>query len=175
MYYCCPFRKKYLVDYIAKDEFKNIYYKSYRLLEDNNLQDGHGLLERLIKKNDGLALVIASIFSKVGEGEEDFYQRHFDNILKASEQGNPLVLYSLGAHFNMGEYFDEDKERAFLLFKSAAELGMHQAKHIYGVMQYYGTGGAEKKINLALEMIRGASKEGVDEATEFLEYIGNKK
>jgi len=118
-----------------------------------------------------LALVLAAIFSKSNESIDDFYERHFNNILKASEKQNSLALYSLGVYFDTGEFVEEDKEKAFFLFKASAELGMPQAQHIYGIMQYYGTGGAEQDVVLGLSMVERASKEGVQEAAEFLNYL----
>jgi len=175
MYYCCPFKERYLVDEIQKSSQQYVLQESYNFFKDKDYESAYALLDGLIQKEDGLALVLASLFSRPGELEEDFYKRHFDNILKASEKENPLALYSLGVYFDTGEYVEEDKEKAFVLFKSAADLGMPQAKHIYGVMQYYGTGWAEKNMDSALIMIKQASKEGVAEATEFLDYIDKKE
>ena len=83
-----------------------------------------------------------------------------------------MAHYALGVYFDTGETVATvDKQAACDYFRRAAEGGVPQGMHVYGIMLYYGTGGAEKDESRGLSMVKSAADSGVEEAKEFLESV----
>lgn len=175
MYFCCPFKEEFLVDQLQKSDASGVFMGAYQAFENNQLSKGHEILDDLAETGYSLALVLSSMFSKEREDESAFYVRHVEYLKRASDAKDPLALYALGVYYDKGELVEQDKSRAYEYFKEAASLGMPQAEHVYGIMLYYGTGGAEQEQAKGLSMIRSAAEAGVAEASEFLQYIGHSK
>jgi len=111
------------------------------------------------------------MFSQENESEEKFISRSLSNLIVAAEQNNSIAQYAVGVYLDKGENLEQNKESAYLLFKSAAENGMPQAMYIYGVMLFYGTGGAELNKSKGVELINRAALGASNEAREFLEFV----
>jgi TPR repeat protein len=154
--------------YIDRSEHREILNRALAEFEKGNEAAGHAVLRYLVASSSPHALVIASMFSKQGEDEQDFVARHLVQLQKAASLGDPIAAYSIGVYLDQGDLLPLDKERAFALFKQAAELGMRQAMHIYGVMLYYGTGGAPLERAKGLSLVESAAAAGVEESKEFL-------
>lgn len=171
MYFACPFKEEFLVQYMQESKASGALIDAYNLLNDNELSKGHDILDDLIKHGCSLALVLSSMFSKQGESEGEFYNRHLECLQRAADNREPLALYSLGVYHDTGEMVEHDELKANDYFKEAANLGMPQAEHLYGIMLYYGTGGAQQDKAKGLSMIQAAEQKGVTEAKEFLQYL----
>jgi TPR repeat protein len=172
--YYCAFKETFLRDQIASsDESKPLDY-AYKHFEHGDVERGHQALADLVNRNHPLALVLASMFSNTDETEDQFRIRHLAQLEVSAAHGNSLALYSLGVYRDTGELLEQDKKLAFEYFKKAAELGMPQAEHIYGVMLYYGTGGAIKDHVRGLALVQSAARSEVAEAKEFLEFLKRK-
>jgi len=170
MFYKSPFDDALLMKQVNISPDKDIFLKALELL-DHGIFEGHKLLDELIANSNSDALVASALFSLETETKEEFDQRHIHLLINASEQNNPLALYSLGVYFDIGEFFQEDKKQAMKLFKQSAELNMPQAMYVYGVMIYYGTGGAIQDKKLALKYLNDAVSMDSEQAKDFLEFI----
>lgn len=174
MEYYCAFNEIYLRDQIASSDESRPLEHAYECFERGDFPHGHQTLSDLVKRNHPLALVLASMFSNRGESEDQFRARHLAQLEASADRGNSLALYSLGVYRDTGEMLEQDKKLAFAYFKKAAEMGMPQAMHIYGVMLYYGTGGAEKNQERGFAMVQSAARSEVAEAKEFLLFLDRK-
>lgn len=174
MYYCCAFNENFLIEQIEFSDETEVLQKALNLFDENKQDLGHSLLEKLIKEEHSLALVLSSMFSMKNETEEEFYVRHINFLNIAAVKKNSLALYSLGVYFDKGEFVEENRHKAFEYFKEAAELGMPSSKLIYGIMLFYGTGGAKQNEKEGLLLIKSAADSNVDEAMDFLKHINKK-
>jgi TPR repeat protein len=170
MYFRCEFKEGLFFSEIKKSGHAHILETAYAYFEEHNSSKGHDLLKELVDSKNSLALVLSSMFSKKEESFKSFSSRRFENLEVAAEAENSFALYSLGVLYDTGEYVEEDKCKAFMCFKKAAELGMTPAMHIYGIMLYYGSGGAEQDKERGLLMVKYAAAD-VPEAAEFLEFL----
>lgn len=171
MFFCCAFKDKLFLESIQNSSESDILSQAYKLFQKDNFVEGHKLIDDLVSQNHPLALVLSSMFSKDGENEDQFHNRHIELIKIAVSAKEPCALYSLGVYYDTGNFFELDKQKAFEYFKESAELKMPQAEHIYGIMLYYGTGGAMLDEERGLSMIKSAASAGVVEAVEFLDYL----
>lgn len=169
MFYRCTFSTGYLLERIHGSSRSKLLASAFNEFEHNNFAEGHKIIEDLVAHAHPLALVLSSMYSRDGENEKQFDDRHLSQLLAASDSNEPLAHYALGVYFDTGEIVaSADKQAACDYFRRAAEGGVPQGRHIYGIMLYYGTGGAEKDQSRGLAMIRSAADSGVDEAKEFL-------
>ncbi len=172
MYFCCPFKECFLLEQIKASNSSDVLNQAYTLFEEGAANEAHNLLRKLVIKKDKIALVLSALFSFEEENEQEFYRRHLSNLEAAAASQSSLAIYSLAVYYDTGQFFQENKSKAYEYFKKAAELGMPQAMHIYGVMLYYGTGGASRDELQGISMVKLAAKHCVNEASEFLRYIG---
>lgn len=172
MEYCCAFRESFLIEQIVSSDEAKLLERAYELFEKGDSSRAHTTIQRLVDEKHPLALVLASMFSRDGETDEQFHARHLAQLQTAATMRSSLALYSLGVYTDVGEFLDQDKQKAFKYFREAADLGMPQAMHIYGIMLYYGTGGAEKDSARGLSLVQSAAASNVEEAKEFLRSIG---
>ena len=172
MFYRCTFSTDYLLERIHANSRSKSLASAFSKFEHNNFAEGHEIIEDLVAHAHPLALVLSSMYSFDDESEKQFDDRHLSQLLAASDGDEPLAHYALGVYFDTGEIVSSvDKQAACDYFRLAAEGGVPQGRHIYGIMLYYGTGGAEKDQPRGLAMITSAAESGVDEAKEFLESI----
>lgn len=171
MYFSCPFKEEILVAYLRRSDESKALIDAYAHFGNDEFTKAHDILDGLISDGCALAMVLSCIFSKEDEEECDFYVRHIECLVRASKLKNPLALYSLGVYYDRGELLELDKSKACDYFRESANLGMPQAEHIYGVMLYYGTGGAQQDQAKGLRLVKSAAQGGIAEALEFLEYI----
>ncbi len=167
MFYACAFDEDLFYRECKYDEVLG---SAFDLFRQSESKEAHALLQVLVKGKEPKALVLSSMFSSVMELEEEFYLRHVEQLVAAAELGEPFALYSLAVYHDTGELVKEDKHKAFEYFEAAAEQGMAQAMHVFGIMLYYGTGGASKDMEKGLTMLEMSAKT-VDEASVFLQSI----
>lgn len=168
------FKEEYLLENIKASEIA-LLVQAYSLFEEDDFLGGHKLIDKLVLQKEPLALVLSSTFSKNGENKDQFNERHIKLLQLAGFAKDPLALYSLGVYSDTGNFLELDKQVACKYFKESAELGMPQAKYIYGVMLYYGTGGADQDKERGLSMVKSSASAGVSESAEFLAYLNNTK
>ncbi|MEO0439076.1 MAG: hypothetical protein AAF098_19525 [Pseudomonadota bacterium] len=174
MFYRCAFNIGHLSKRIQASSESKLLDSAFKKFEDDNFADGHEIIEDLVTHSHALALVLSSMYSLEDESEKQFDDRHLSQLLAASDGNEPLAHYALGVYFDTGEIVAcVDKQAACEYFWRAAEGGVPQGMHVFGIMLYYGTGGAEKDESRGLSMIKSAADSGVDDAIEFLKLIGN--
>jgi localization factor PodJL len=139
--------------------------------DEGRTAQGHQILLPLVHRGYARAILLASMFSMEDESEQDFLERHLVQLSQAATLEDSIAMYSLGVYLDQGELLALDKRGAFDWFKGAADLGMPQAMFVYGVMHYYGTGGAEFQRANGLSMVQAAASADVDEAIEFLNFL----
>lgn len=169
MYFRCPFNEKFLSVAIEESGNKELK-RAYEFFSKDNPAAGHEKLKQLMgfPNFPSLALVLSSLFSKIDESEDEFVARHILQLEEAAYVGDPFALYALGVYCDQEGVDDFAKEAASIYFKRSAEKCMPQAMYVYGVMLYYGTGGAMQDRSAGLNMINFAADSGVVEAREFL-------
>jgi TPR repeat protein len=151
--------------------FTDAYSESITLFDEGDFVSGHQILAPLLANHDHVAQVLFASFSLPEESWSDFEQRHVSCLVDAAESKNPFALYAMGVYYDTGQFVEYDQDKAFLHFKCAAELGIPHAKYIYGVMLFYGTGGANQDRDNALKLLREASDAGEEDATNILKKI----
>ena len=170
MYYQAPFNDDALDSIVVDNKEKNVLLRALVRLDQGDF-GGHNLLDDLIDKSNSDALLLSSLYSKENESKDEFLKRHLRTLETLSELNHSLALYGLGVYYDRGELVHEDKLKAMQYFKKAAELGDPRSNFIYGIMLYYGTGGAKKNIHEALERLHVTVSKGVDDAKKFIENI----
>lgn len=131
------------------------------------------ILQPLIEEENPEALYLFSMFSLPNdESIEDFEQRSVKLLTKAAEYEYPPAQYALGVYYDGGDLVKRDKVKAAMLFKAAAINGYPKAQLSYGLDLYYGSNGIQKSVDLGLDYIRKAADNGVEEAVETLDDLG---
>ncbi len=171
MHFYSVFDEKYLLEQIKLSKDSTSLMSAYGLFCDGDFKSANELLIPYIKNNHSLALILSAMFQKEDETDEVFFRRHLKYMEIAMNQKNSIAIYVMAVYFDNGDLVQQDKVKACELYKASSELGMPLACHMYGVMLYYGTGGAIKDQKNGLELIRFAASENVAEAVEFLAYI----
>jgi TPR repeat protein len=167
----CPFNEKYLQQAIAIDEYGDGLSKALHKFDEGYSELGHEICEDL-KNKTSLAIVISSLFSRDNESETAFEERHILELNKAAEQKNSLALYSLAVYYDQGAILEENKSKAQDYYRRAANAGSNLAKHIYGIMLYYGTDTLEPDKDEGIKLLISSASNGVDDAKTFLSSIG---
>ncbi len=127
------------------------------------------ILKPYIEAENAEAIYLSAFARKKGESNRKNENRHTESIKKAALLGYPTALYRYGAYLDMGDYFQENKKEASILFKQAAELGHAQSEWIYGVELLYGLGSWKKNQKEGLKWITRSADKGYCLAVEFME------
>jgi len=175
MEYRSSVRDLFLRQHIGQSGSAEQLEKALLEFDKGNADKGHDILRPLLASSNTYALLLASMFSMETESEQAFLERHLMQLKEAAALGDSAAMYSLGVYFDQGELLGLDKEMAYDCFRKSAESGMPQAMFVYGVMLYYGTGGASTQRSDGLSMVQAAASAGVDEAIEFLNFLNSGK
>jgi len=97
--------------------------------------------------------------------------RHIRDLKISANSDEPLALYSLAVYYDQGKFLEEDKKSAQEFYCRAANAGNDLAKHIYGIMLYYGTETLEIDKELGLSFLNSSAENGVEDAKIFLDSI----
>ncbi len=174
MEYRSPVRDQFLRRHIDQSECAERLKAALSEFDKGNAHKGHETLRPLLDISNAYALLLASLFSTEAESEQAFLRRHLAQLEAAADLGDSVARYSLGVYFDQGELLDCDTEKALDYYRKSAEAGMPQAMFVYGVMQFYGTGGALLQKSAGLLMVQAAASAGVDEAIDFLSFLKSK-
>ena len=99
-------------------------------------------------------------------GYSDF-EKGFNWIQAAAEQGDIDAQYFLAVEFAIGENITRDPENAVFWYQKAAYLGHPEAQYNLGVMYLEGDG-TEKSIKIGQNWILKSAKNGEYLAIDFL-------
>ena len=175
MYFQCPFNTNLFYDELKTDPNSGSLIVAFEYMESDRFTEAHNTISMMREDASLNGLVLSSLFSKEFEEEREFTIRHLEVMQTAANLRNKFALYSLGVYFDTGNYVDEDKDKACIYFRLAAELGMIQAMHIYGIMLYYGTGGAPYNREAGLDMVTTCAELGYRDSENFLDYLKENK
>ncbi|WP_369157507.1 tetratricopeptide repeat protein [Candidatus Thiodiazotropha sp. LNASS1] len=167
----CPFNEKYLHQAIANDKYSDSLNEALHKFDEGYPEIGHEICDKLGIKSS-LAIVVSSLFSKDHENEIEFEKRHILDLTKAAEQKNSLALYSIAVYYDQGTILEESKSKAQDYYCRAAKAGSDLAKHVYGIMLYYGTDTLKPNKEEGIKLLLSSASNGVDDARVFLSSIG---
>lgn len=111
------------------------------------------------------AIYLAGTISKPGETEVEYSRRYVANILLAAGKGSADTLFCLGRFYDVGdEGFAQDKDKASLLFKQAADLGHARSQWIHACELLWGRGTFAQDVEAGLAHLRKSVGQGFAEA-----------
>ena len=87
---------------------------------------------------------------------------------KAAGLGSAIGQYNLGVHYLHGDGVSQNKAHARYLFEKAAAQDFPDAQFWLGTMYYNGSGGLDRDLTKANELVQKAADQGFDEAKEML-------
>ena len=87
---------------------------------------------------------------------------------KAAGLGSAIGQYNLGVHYLHGDGVSQNKAHARYLFEKAAAQDFPDAQFWLGTMYYNGSGGLDRDLTKAKELVQKAADQGFEEAKEML-------
>lgn len=152
-----------------KTEIRRTLDKAREEIECGDCEIAYDLLMPQVNKKSAEALYLFSMFAVSNqESIEDFEKRSVSLLIESAKLGYAPAQFTLGLHYESGDLVSQDKLKAALLFKAAAQGGYAEAKLNYGLDLYYGTNGIPRDVESGLEYIEMAARSGLERASETL-------
>lgn len=146
----------------ANDEIIN---KAEALLDQDHLEEAKALLEPLAAQDVPEAILFLGSISNEDETEEAFDARYARAIERAAALNHPEAIHQLGVLYDTGDCgYDQDPDRASLLFKKAADAGHAHSQWIHACDLLAGHYGFDKDQDKGIALMEQAASNGSAEA-----------
>lgn len=146
----------------ANDEIIN---KAEALLDQGHAEEAKALLKPLAERDVPEAILFLGSISNEDETEEAFDARYARAIERAASLNHPGAIHQLGVLYDTGDCgYDQDPDRASLLFKKAADAGHAHSQWIHACDLLAGHYGFDQDQDKGIALMEQAASNGSAEA-----------